>query len=207
MTAVIVPSGASLISLSSLCVSNYRIVYLDRVSKGERGWPVSPLIDGVADIENVTRALEDGPYGRCVYECDNDVCDNQVVNLEFADGRTASFTMVAFTSLICDRQLRMHFTHGEIVGDMNKYTVTDFRLGKSKTCYPKNEGGGHGGGDLGLIRAFVEAIRTGKQDILGTNVTDVLRSHLTVFAAEMSRREGSVINFTDFEKEHRGVGE
>jgi hypothetical protein len=32
-----------------------------------------------------------------------------------------------------------------------------------KTYYPKNEGGGHGGGDLGLIQAFMEAVRTGKQ--------------------------------------------
>ena len=53
-------------------------VYLDRVATGRIGWPVRPLVDGIPDIENVTDALAHGPYGKCVYENDNDVCDNQV---------------------------------------------------------------------------------------------------------------------------------
>jgi len=121
------------------------------VASGETGWPVATLVDGIPDIENITAALQHGPYGKCVYESENDVCDNQVVNLEFENGNTASFTMVAFTSAICERQLRMHFTHGEIIGNMSTFTVTDFRANKTKTHYPKNEGGGHGGGDLGTI--------------------------------------------------------
>ena len=90
----------------------------------------------------------------------------------------ASFTMVAFTSLICERQSRLHFTHGEIVGDMTKFTVTDFRTRKTTHHVPANEGGGHGGGDLGLIRTFVDAVRTGQQELLGTDVTDAFRLYL-----------------------------
>ncbi|KAJ3840870.1 hypothetical protein F5878DRAFT_611827 [Lentinula raphanica] len=185
------------------CPYSAKRIYLDAVSRGNTGWPVSPLVDGVPDIENVTAALREGPYGRCVYESDNDVCDNQVVNLEFENGNTASFTMVAFTSAICERQLRMHFTHGEIIGDMNKYTVTDFKANKTKTYHPANEGGGHGGGDMGLIRTFVEAVRTGNQKLLGTDVDEVLRSHMTVFAAEASRREQRVVNCVEFEEKAR----
>ena len=95
--------------------------------------------------------------------------------------------MIAHTRLICERQTRLHFAFGEIVGDMNTFTVTDFRKNTIETHTPKNEGGGHGGGDLGLIRTFIEAVRTGRQQVLGTDVSEVLRSHLTVFAAEKSR--------------------
>ena len=115
--------------------------------------------------------------------------------------------MVAFTSLICDRQTRLHFTHGEIVGDMTNFTVTDFRANpvRSTLHRPKQDGGGHGGGDLGLISAFVEAVATGRQEVLGTDTEEVLKSHLTVFAAEKSRREGRVIDVADFEKDTRAI--
>ena len=53
-------------------------VYLDRIRAGHTSWPVSPLVDGIPDIENITMALKTGPYGQCVYESDNDVADNQV---------------------------------------------------------------------------------------------------------------------------------
>jgi len=60
----------------------------------------------LVDIESVDKALREGPYGRCVYECDNDVVDHQVVNMEFASGATASCTMVAFTKSVCVRETK-----------------------------------------------------------------------------------------------------
>ncbi len=36
-------------------------------------------------------------YGQCVYKCDNDVCDSQVVNVLFQGGTVANLTMTAFT--------------------------------------------------------------------------------------------------------------
>jgi hypothetical protein len=56
-------------------------VYLDSVAMGHISWPITPLVDGIPDIENITEALTRGPYGKCVYECDNDVCDNQVCTM------------------------------------------------------------------------------------------------------------------------------
>ncbi|KIL68156.1 hypothetical protein M378DRAFT_72132 [Amanita muscaria Koide BX008] len=187
------------------CPYSAKKIYYDSLMQGNKGWPVNVLVDGVPDIENVTGALRTGPYGKCVYESPNDVCDHQVVNLEFSNGATASFTMVAYTTSICDRQTRWHFTHGEIIGDMNTFTVTDFRKpGKTIRHRPTEVPlGGHGGGDVGLISTFVEAVREGKQELLGTDASDALRSHLTVFAAEASRREGRVIDYMEFEKAAR----
>ncbi len=187
------------------CISDLLIsVYLEPVSKGNTDWPAEVLVDGLPDIENITDALKNGPYGKCVYESENDVCDNQIVNMEFANGSTASFTMIAFTSLICDRQLRMHFSHGEIVGDMHTFTVTDFRTGASKKHAPKADGSsGHGGGDMGLIRTFVEAVRSEDQRLLRTDIDEIVKSHLTVFAAEASRREGRVVDCVEFERKAR----
>jgi len=45
--------------------------------QGRTGWPLS-IVTEVPDIESVTEAINTGPYGRCVYDCDNDVVDNQV---------------------------------------------------------------------------------------------------------------------------------
>ena len=46
--------------------------------QGNKGWPVSVLTSGPPDIESVTEALRTGPYGRCVYDFDNDVMSQQV---------------------------------------------------------------------------------------------------------------------------------
>ena len=51
-----------------------KVLYFEQ---GYKRFPVSIITD-VPDIESVTEALRTGPYGRCVYDCDNDVCDNQV---------------------------------------------------------------------------------------------------------------------------------
>ena len=48
-------------------------------------------------VESTYKALREGPYGRCVYHCDNDVVDHQQTNLLMEDGSTVSFTMCAFT--------------------------------------------------------------------------------------------------------------
>ena len=36
------------------------------------------MVSDVVDVENITKALREGPYGRCVYESDNDVMSHQV---------------------------------------------------------------------------------------------------------------------------------
>ena len=79
------------------------------------------------DIENVTDALKNGPYGECVYNGQNDVVDHQVVNIEYRDGATASLTMSAFSESECDRKTVIQGTRGELIGDMVTFVSFDIR--------------------------------------------------------------------------------
>ena len=71
-------------------------LYRGLLDRGARGWPLSVVI-GDFSAGALDEALTNGPYGRCVYACDNDAVDHQVVALEFPGATTATFTMTAFT--------------------------------------------------------------------------------------------------------------
>lgn len=148
--------------------------------------------------QGILKALEKGPYGRCVYRCNNNVVDHQVVNLEFMNGATASFVMTAFT-VDCHRSLNMMGTEGEIVGDMEENEITYQRFTdpvptKLQIELPKaSEGYHHGGGDFLLIRDFVKAVQNDEQAQNKTSAAQSLQSHLMCFVAERSRKEARTI--------------
>ncbi|MFI7677275.1 Gfo/Idh/MocA family protein [Actinophytocola sp. NPDC049390] len=159
-------------------------------------WPVSAITDAT-DEAGLTEALRTGPYGRCVYACDNDVVDHQVLAIEFEGGATGTFTMTAFTEQT-HRQTRIFGTHGRIVGDGERLSVLDFRTGTTEvheagTTGSTNAGDGHGGGDDGVMAAFVNAIATGDDDLIRSGPADSLAGHLAVFAAEHARHTGTVV--------------
>jgi predicted dehydrogenase len=165
------------------------------ISRGETGWPVSVITPDVTE-ENVIEALMDGPYGRCVYLFDNDVVDHQIVNMEFEGGQTASFTMTAFTEA-GGRRTSIFGTRGEIYGDGSTIRVFDF-LSDSVETYDASASStmaleGHGGGDYGLIKAFVSAVAENDADKIISGPEETLESHLMVFAAEKSRKERKTI--------------
>lgn len=141
------------------------------------------------DYDPGTPALEIGQrnwFGRCVYESDNDVCDEQIVTITWDDdpvssppnvpheagsrdvllpdhtrgrgSKTATFHMVAQTNKICQRYTNLYGVDGEIFADSSTITIHDFRTGETTTHHPRNEDRGHGGGDLGLTRQFVLAV-------------------------------------------------
>ena len=172
-------------------------IYLGRVRAGNTGWPVNVLTPDVT-VEGVTEALRTGPYGRCVYKCDNDVVDHQVVSLLFANGATASFTMTAFTSHR-NRETRIFGTRGEIYGDGSTIRVLDFLTDQTATIATERpETGevmaGHGGADYLIMRSFVTALATGDQSQILSGPEESLETHLMVFAAEASRHERRVVD-------------
>lgn len=116
--------------------------------------------------------------------------------MEFDSGATATFTMTAFTEQ-ADRHTRIFGTRGELRGDGRTITVYDF-LTRTEEQVPIGAGGpmdaagGHGGGDVGLMDAFVAAIATGDPGLVRSGPRESLTSHLTVLAAERARCSGTV---------------
>uniref|UniRef100_A0A3B3BFL3 Zgc:154075 n=1 Tax=Oryzias melastigma TaxID=30732 RepID=A0A3B3BFL3_ORYME len=194
-------AGAPSIKLSSKdCPYSACKIYLDRVKQGHTGWPVSVICpSSFPDIESVTEALRTGPYGRCVYKCDNDVCSNQVVNMEFEGGLTAAFTMVAFTEEICQRKTTIYGSKGEMSCDGHEIRVFDFLTQKSTKItanrdVPGHFGkGGHGAADYHLIDAFISAVANNDPSRIRCGSEDTLMSHLLVFEAERSRLESRIV--------------
>jgi predicted dehydrogenase len=130
-----------------------------------------------------------------VYECDNDVVDHQVVNLLYESGVTASFTMTAFAE-VSDRKTHIFGTRGELRGDLGKIVHYDFLTEKTEiidTTPENSPTGGHWDGDINVLRSFVHAVATGDTSSILSGAEETLETHLTVFAAEKSRREGVTV--------------
>ena len=167
-------------------------LYLDM---NRTGWPVDVITTDLSE-EGRRKALQEGPYGRCVYHCSNDVVDRQVVNLEFDGGAVATFTMTAFSADF-SRQLKIFGTKGQIQADMGTREIVLHRFGEQKQVISVDAAGsGHGGGDYGIIRDFLQIFRDGGESRTSAKVS--LQSHLICFAAERSRREKIVVELSCF---------
>ncbi len=160
------------------------------------GWPVSVITDDIS-TEGRLKALREGPYGRCVYRCDNDVVDHQSTILELEDGVTVTMTVSAFTDYRHGRTIHVMGSHGEIRAKMSDETieVTNFRDGSVRTTenpLPGGMGDGHGGGDMGLIASFVR-MEQGDESAVTSTIRDSIQSHLICIAAEESRKNHTVV--------------
>ena len=170
-------------------------LYLARTRQGDFGWPVSVIVAEPTEAA-VDAALRRGPYGRCVYACDNDVPDHQVVNLQFAGGRCCSFTMSAFTPFV-GRRSTIFGTHGWLVGDGQHIEHVDFVSGQRKEIDVEAGTDRHGGGDHALMRAFLTAVANDDPSALLCGPRETLESHLSVFAAERARNDNCVVRLDE----------
>ena len=150
--------------------------------------------------EGIQHSLRTGPYGRCVYHCDNDVVDHQTVNLRFAGGATAVFSLNAFSTLM-ERTTRICGSNGEIrLSDFRGlFEVRRFSRGSSRVEFIPHEAHNHGGGDEGVLLDFVKNVRSGGGQAL-TSARNSLLSHLLAFAAEESRLSGKTVTFPRYLK-------
>ncbi|MBI9013791.1 MAG: Gfo/Idh/MocA family oxidoreductase [Clostridiales bacterium] len=160
-------------------------------------WPTTTVTD-VQTEESLTKALETGPYGRCVYKCDNNVCDHQVTIMAFENGVTATFNLSAFTEKQ-NRTIKIMGTLGELRGDdvLNVIELKTFASDTSQLIKPEIVRGGHGGGDTGIMNDFVKLLE-GKSGEALTSAEVSVESHVMSFAAEHSRVSGQTVEIKEF---------
>lgn len=165
-----------------------------KIYKDERGWLHHLQLEKVND-KTILRELKNGPYGRCVYHCDNDVVDHQVANFEFEGGVTAAFSMEAHTHY-GGRRTRIFCTNGDMFGDEHKLTITNSLTGKQEVWdvnKAKVNSSGHGGGDHGLVHDFVRAVSAQNPALLTSTIQASMESHLMGFKAEESRLNNGTV--------------
>ena len=165
-------------------------------------WPADVVC--LEQTEDALReALKTGPYGRCVYRCDNDVCDHMSSIMEFDNGVTATFSLTAQTDRI-HRNIHIMCENGEILADdgLKSITVTHFRCNHteapiSRTIPIGRSTSGHGGGDSGIMEDLVRVLSSGGNDSR-SSISRSVESHLMACAIEQSRLTGQVVDMDEF---------
>ncbi|KAF3491560.1 streptomycin biosynthesis protein StrI [Arthroderma uncinatum] len=194
------------------CIYSSVKIYNDKcLAKGKTGFPIRNVIPEIEDILSTdgmetakdrllgmlaedydTKTMRDEEiaarpwYGRCVYECDNSVCDDQFVTMSWGNdplpqndtgsgsttttssplggrgAKLATLHMVAPTESQCVRRGRISGTLGEMTYDGETINIYTFETGEKKKYSipppPPEEAESHGGGDYGLTRTFVRAV-------------------------------------------------
>jgi hypothetical protein len=92
--------------------------------------------------------------------------------------------MEAFTSYH-GRRTRVMGSMGDIVGDMESFTYTDFRTGEQQHWSHSSDS--HGGGDWRLVSDFLAAVDARDPNLLTSTIDASVESHLMGFDAEKSR--------------------
>lgn len=183
------------------CPYSAENLYIKRWKKEnclEDCWPFNVVCRDVPNTEEKLRkAYQEGPYGRCVFACDNDVCDNQQVVMEFENGVKVSFSMTGFSSRM-GRKITVYGSHGYVDYDGSRDELKYSVYGKEDVYYSTDDlvkGLGvdtfdHGGGDEMMIRSLYEGLTTGEME---TTLEESIESHLMALAAEESRLTGKVV--------------
>ncbi|MBT4500728.1 MAG: Gfo/Idh/MocA family oxidoreductase [Gemmatimonadetes bacterium] len=185
--------------IEETCPYSARRNYIDQGRWGFYAWDSLEHIPNPTVEQKLESLRTDNPYGRCVWQCDNDVVDHQSVIVEFEDGCVAAHDMVGNTARPC-RTIHLVGTDGEIEGNMEegKFVVRkpDARAGHeySEEAVDMNlTGDMHGGGDLRLVGDFLRVVRGEKPSLSTTDLMDSVNGHMIAFAADESMHAHHVV--------------
>lgn len=168
-------------------------------------WPTRVLTADQTEA-GLMKAFREGPYGRCVFRCDNDVCDHQSTVIEFENGVSATFTLSGMTNDM-HRTVHVMCENGELFGDdlTGNIRVVKFRSNQADAYQERvyvlgNASGNHGGGDEGLVNDFVAKLKQPDATESRSSIRNSIESHLMACAAEESRLTGETVSMRDFER-------
>ena len=152
-------------------------------------------------------ALKTSPYGRCVYRCDNNVCDHMSIIMEFDNQVTATFSLTAQTSP-CHRNIHIMCEDGEILADdgkrqilIRKHVSSPNDSFEERIVNIRTNASGHGGGDAGIMEDFTASLSAG--ETTRSAISASVESHLMACAIEKSRLTGTVVSLEEYRKELR----
>lgn len=230
-----------------------KIYYTEHLAKGITAWPIDIVIPEMEDYlqvngpeassQKLLSALAENYdnktaqeevearswFGRCVYESDNDVCDDQVVTITWEDdalppddgsldlaqrlrgrgAKTAVFHMIAHTEKKCERRGRIYGTLGELEYDSRVIKHHDFVTKTSKTIFSSSSQeemiiGGHGGGDQGLTVNFLKAVH-GVKNKLESSVEEAQKKWIGCSIEDVIRSHGMVFAAEEARNERKVV--
>lgn len=186
--------------IADTCPYNAVKIYYD--DKKNEWFRTTATKEHLPTDEDVMKAISETQYGKCVFKCDNDVVDHQVVNMLFEDDITVSFTMNAFNK--GGRYIHIMGTLGELRAALDGSTpisLYNFETKEEeKIPYIGKDGitGGHGGGDQGIIRDLYDYLCDSYSGFSIPTIEESLYNHLLVFAAEESRKNNLVIDVNEY---------
>src|SRR5690606_39244027 len=159
------PEGAPLRCTDGCPAAEECTFYAPRIYARDRHSFTTDAVTIEPTAEARLKALETtSPYGRCVYHCDNDVVDHQVVAMNMSGGTTVTLIMQGHGFEEC-RTMRYDGTLATLQArfgghEGNKVTIRDHRSGTTEyTDVTDASTSGHGGGDFGLVASFLKAMR------------------------------------------------
>ena len=178
------------------CTYSAKRIYVDawnNVGKPANQFPFSLITDVYPTTEaSLWEAIQNGPYGRCAFACDNDVVDNQTTIMQFENGVTATLKREAFVK-DGGRDIRFFGTEGELELREGEGTITLKKYFGPNVVWKINELTddleGHGGGDHRMIDELYE-IMIGNTPAVATSIDESVESHYMALAAEDSRLNG-----------------
>ena len=144
--------------------------------------------------DNLEAILKQGPYGKCVFYCDNDVCDNLTSIFKFDNKVTSNFNINAFTKE-SDKKIRLFYKEGEVEASFKQkeIKIKSFLNTDEKIIKIDQENT-----DEKLFLDFIDRVKNKNYKSCISDVGSVIESHVATFAAEFANVSETVVDVKSF---------